>query len=240
MSEYAAYTPRCASPHRRRAISTSAVRAPRSSTGSTRASTAESSCSASRTPTRRAAPTKARARSSRDWSGSASTGTRKSSTRARISSAIRPTRSGCSTPARPIAASARRRSSSERRAEAEARKESVQVRSPLRSPHARRESSAASRCGDAVRRALPRSRGQHRVGRPRARADHVPEQGSRGLRHPPLRRHADLQSGRRLRRHRDGHHARDARRRPHLEHAEADPALSRVRRRAARCSPTCR
>ena len=36
------------------------------------------------------------------------------------------------------------------------------------------------------------------------------------------------------------HHARDARRRPHLQHAEADPALPGARRARCRSSRTCR
>ena len=67
-----------ASPHLPQDTSTSAARAPRSSTGCSSRNTAASSCFASRTPTRRAAPTTARARSSTASSGSVSSGTRRS------------------------------------------------------------------------------------------------------------------------------------------------------------------
>ena len=66
-------------------------------------------------------------------------------------------------------------------------------------------------------------RGRHRLGRRCPRADRVPEREARRPRHRPLRRPADLQlrlAGRGLAR-RD--HARHPRRRPRLEHAEADP-----------------
>ena len=50
----------------------------------------------------------------------------------------------------------------------------------------------------------------------------------------------DLQPRRGVRRHRDADHPRHSGRRSHLEHAEADRALSRARARRPRCSPTCR
>ena len=116
----------------------------------------------------------------------------------------------------------------------------VQVRSPLRSTPGRR-GRAARRRGRAVRRALSHARGRDVVERLVHGHDHVSEQGHRrGLHHPALRRDADLQSGRRVGRHRDGHHARHARRRSHLEHAEADPALPRRSARRCRSSRTCR
>ena len=64
-------------------------------------------------------------------------------------------------------------------------------------------------------------------------AHRVPERAARGRRHRPLRRPADVQ----LRVARGGHgrldHARDPRRRPHLEHAEANPDPACPRSRAA-------
>ena len=112
----------------------------------------------------------------------------------------------------------------ERRKAAEARKEAFRYDRGCDRLDPRR-GAAARRRGHAVRAALPRARRHHRVGRPGAWAHRVPEQGHRGLRHPPLRWNADLQHGRGERRHRDGDHARHARRRPHLKHAQADPAL---------------
>src|SRR4051812_27945997 len=64
-----------ASPRHPPATSTSAARGLHCSTGCTPENSAVSSFSVSRTPTKRAAPTRAPARSSREWSGSASTGT---------------------------------------------------------------------------------------------------------------------------------------------------------------------
>ncbi len=55
----------------------------------------------------------------------------------------------------------------------------------------------------------------------------------RRLRPPSLRRPSDLPPLGRRGRRRDGDHARGARRRSHLEHAEADPDLPRARRRGA-------
>ena len=77
-------------------------------------------------------------------------------------------------------------------------------------------------------------------GTTRCTAGSASRDGPRRLRHPPERRHRHLQPGRRVRRHRDADHPRDARRRPHLEHAEADRALPRARRSRRRSSRTCR
>ncbi len=77
-------------------------------------------------------------------------------------------------------------------------------------------------------------RGRDRLGRRRPRPDRGAERAARGRRARPLRRPADLQ----LRLARGGHgrcdHARHPRRRPHLQHAEADPDPPRARPRAAR------
>ena len=76
-------------------------------------------------------------------------------------------------------------------------------------------------------------RGRDRLGRRRQGADRVPERAAGGRRAGPRRRAPDLQlrlAGRGLAR-RD--HARDPRRRPRLEHAEADPDPAGARRRAA-------
>ena len=105
-----------------------------------------------------------------------------------------------------------------------------------RLPRGRR---AARRRGQGVRGRgrdpLPDAeRGRDGVGRRRARARRVPEREARGRRARALRRPADLQlrlaDGGRLGRD----HARDPRRGPHLEHAEADQHHPRGRRRAAR------
>ena len=68
----------------------------------------------------------------------------------------------------------------------------------------------------------------------------VPERDDRGPRARPHRRPADLQlrlaDGGRLGRH----HARDPRRRPHLEHAEADQHHPRGRRAKSRSTRTSR
>ena len=84
-------------------------------------------------------------------------------------------------------------------------------------------------------------RGRHRLGRRRARPDRGPEREARGPRARPLRRPADLQlrlaARGRLRRD----HARDPRRGPHLEHAEAAPNPDpRDRRRRAGRTRTSR
>ena len=75
--------------------------------------------------------------------------------------------------------------------------------------------------------------GHDDVRRSRARADRVRRRQHRGLRHPALRRPSDLPPVGRVRRCGDGDHACGAGRRSHLEHAEADPAVSGGRRAAA-------
>ena len=89
----------------------------------------------------------------------------------------------------------------------------------------------------ALHRPLPRPRRRHRVGRPRPRRHPLRQRRHRGLHHPALRRHARLQPRRGLRRRGDGDHARHPRRRPPLQHPEADPALPGPRRRRARLRP---
>ena len=148
-----------------------------------------SSCCASRTPTRRAAPTRARARSSTACSGSGSTGTRRSSTRAPTSSA---TSADADAHARrrrrlPLLLHARRSSTSGARA-AEAARTAFKYDRRCDRLDARR-SRASRRRRRAVRRSLPRARRHDGVGRPGARDDRVPEQGHRGL-HRPARRTA--------------------------------------------------
>ena len=79
--------------------------------------------------------------------------------------------------------------------------------------------------------------GRDRLGRRDQGPDRVPGGRARGHGHPPLRRPPGLQlrlAGRRLGR-RD--HARDPRRRPRLEHAEADRRARGARRRAADLRP---
>ena len=82
--------------------------------------------------------------------------------------------------------------------------------------------------------------GHDALRRSRARPDRVRRREHRGLRHPALRRPADLSPLGRVRRCGDEDHACGARRRSHLEHAEADAAVSRGRRRRCRSSRTCR
>ena len=70
--------------------------------------------------------------------------------------------------------------------------------------------------------------------RSRPRPHRVRPRAHRRLRHPALGRLSHLPPLRRRRRRGDGDHARGARRRPHLEHAEAGAALSRDGRAGAR------
>ena len=174
------------------------------STGCTRGSTAASSCCASRTPTRRAAPTRARARSSTgsswlglDWDEDVVHQGANLERHQRDARALleRGAAYRCFCTAAELD---ERRAAKPRRAG-----EALQVRSPLRSALAARSVERRVARRRAVRDPLSRARGHDGVGRPRARAHRVPEQGHRGLRHPPLRRHADLQHGGRVRRHRD-------------------------------------
>ena len=67
----------------------------------------------------------------------------------------------------------------------------------------------------------------------RARRHRVRSRADRRLRHPAIERPADLSPVRRRRRYRHGDHARDPRRRSHLEHAEAHSALAGARTDAA-------
>ncbi|CAA9356038.1 MAG: Glutamyl-tRNA synthetase @ Glutamyl-tRNA(Gln) synthetase, partial [uncultured Gemmatimonadetes bacterium] len=83
----------------------------------------------------------------------------------------------------------------------------------------------ARRGGHALHRALPRPRGDHGVDGPGVRGHPVRQREHRGLHHPAHRRHAHLQHGRGVGRHRDGDHARDARRGPHRQHPQADPPV---------------
>ena len=75
--------------------------------------------------------------------------------------------------------------------------------------------------------------GHDALRRSRPRTDRVRRREHRRLRHPALRRPPHVSALRRLRRCGDEDHARGAGRRSHLEHAEADPAVSRARRRRA-------
>ena len=103
---------------------------------------------------------------------------------------------------------------------------------PTRSPR--------SRPRRAARRPLQRAGRRRRLRRSRARPDRVRRREHRGLRHPAIGRPADLSPLGRRRRHRHGDHARGARRRSHLEHAEAGAAVPGPRRAACRSSRTCR
>ena len=84
-----------------------------------------------------------------------------------------------------------------------------------------------------TRHPLQGAAGQHGIRRCGARADRVRRRQHRGLRDPAVGRLPDLPPlGRRGRRG-DGDHRRDPRRRSHLEHAEARPAVSGARRAGA-------
>ena len=115
----------------------------------------------------------------------------------------------------------------------------VDLRPPLLAADARRGRRARGR-EDAARDPLPRARGPDGLPRPRARRHRVRQRAHRGLRRAALRRPPDLSPVGRGGRCGHGDHARGARRRPHLEHAEAGAALSRVRRGRCRRSRTCR
>ena len=103
------------------------------------------------------------------------------------------------------------------------------------------ERGARPRAGlEALRFAMPRGRGRGGVGRRGARARGVPQRSARRLRSAALRRPAHLQLRVRGRRSRHGDHPRDPRRRPHLEHAAADPALPGAAAGRRPSSRTCR
>ena len=119
------------------------------------------------------------------------------------------------------------------------RRRRLDVRPHVPQPEARRD--RAARSGRrAARRPVPGSRGRDGVRRSGARADSLRQRQRRRLRGAALRPPADVSPLRRRRRHRHGHHARDSRRRSHLEHAQAGAALSGVRSAACRRSRTCR
>ena len=107
---------------------------------------------------------------------------------------------------------------------------------------ARRRRDRAARAGGALPRAVRFKvpDGRTVVRRSRARPDRVRERQHRRLRHPALRRSADLSPVGRLRRHRHGDHPRRPRRRSHLQHAEARAAVRGARCRRCRSSRTCR
>ena len=235
----------------RPASSTSAARAPRSTTTCSRARTAARSCCASRTPTPRAPPRSRSARSSTGmrWLGLAWDEGPERRRRARsvlpvasAATATARTRERWSRPAARTRATARRTSSRQRRAGAGRARRGAALRRPLprrstrpgaramrgRGPARRR---CASRCPDAGEIAWDDIvRGRVAFQQRRARR----------LRAAALGRPADLQLRLRRRRPRDGDHARDPRRRPHLEHAAPAPALRGVRLGRRRSSRTCR
>ena len=144
-----------------------------------------------------------------------------------------PTRSACSTTARRTAASARRRSSTSaaprpRRARTSFKYDrrcdrlaADEVAAPRRRRRCR--SSSASACPRARRRGTTSCTSD--IAFPNKDIEDFIVLRSDGT---PIYNMAVVS-----RRHRDAHHARHARRRPHLEHAEADPALPGARRRAA-------
>ena len=225
--------PVSASRRRRPAICTSAARARRSSTGSTRAATAARSSCASRTPTSSARrPTWSRA-SSTACAGSARLGRRARASADRTRRTSRPSGSIVPRAAQALVASGHAYRCYCKPEDLKAKREAAQAAGrglDLR-PHVPQLSA-----DDRVARARPPARrtpirflvpagrttfddlvhGAHRV-RPRQH---------RGLRHPPLRRLSHLPPVGRRRRRGHGDHARGARRRPHLEHAEAGAAVS--------------
>ncbi len=126
-----------------------------------------------------------------------------------------------------------------RRAEGEARgrgsgRPARHVRPNVPPARSRRDRAPRSR-GRATRHSLSRAgRRCHDVRRSRSRPDHDRPRQHRGLRRPSLRQPSDLSPVGRRRRRRDEDDARGARRRSHLEHAEAGAALRRDGRAAAR------
>ena len=96
----------------------------------------------------------------------------------------------------------------------------------------------AAKMPRAIRFRVPR--GADDLPRPRARRHHLRQRAHRGLRRAAIRRPPDLPPVGGGRRCGHGDHARGARRRSHLEHAEAGAALSRVRLRRCPRSRTCR
>ena len=194
-----------ASRRRRPDTCTSAARAPRSSTGCSRAGTAARSCCGSKTPTssdRR--PTWSTA-SSTGCAGSASTGTkgRSSADRSvRISS-----RSGsiATAPWRERLVDSGHAyycycTTEELKAKREAAERAGGAwrydRTCCRS-HGRRDRGERAR-RQAARRPVPRARGRHAVRRSRPRPDRVRRRAHRGLRPASLRRPADLSALRRV------------------------------------------
>ena len=213
MTDKASLRCRVGSPRRRPAISTSAARARRSSTGSSRAGTAARSSCASKTPTpsvRRATWSPA---SSTGCAGSGSTGTKGPDVggphapyfQSQRLDGIAPLRDGSSPTDTPTTATAPR-SGSQERERAEAARRRLEVR-----PH------VPARCQPT------RSRALEAAGTPRAIRFKVPAGETafddlvhgpiefdnaqhRRLRHPALRRPSDLSPLRRRRRHRHGDH----------------------------------
>ena len=219
------------------ATSTSAARARRSSTGSSPATTAARSCSASRTPIA-SAPRRRRCDEylegfrwlGLDWDEGPFFQTQRYPLYTRVRA------SRCSSGGKAYRCWCTAEELEARREAAHRGGPTSGLRSHLPRPHRRRRPAAR-----AYTRALPyaaRRRDRHR--RPREGPHRLPERGPRRLHHPALRRHARLQLLRRRGRRRHAHHARDPRRRPRGQHAAPDPALSGARRRRCRSSPTCR
>ena len=232
-----------ASPHRPPATSTSAARAPRCSTGSSPGRPAAPSSCASRTPTRSAAP--------RRTPGSSSTGSSWLGLDLGRGPVLPGRRTATAPPGRRRAPAGGGTGVSVLLHAGGAR-----TRSGARPRPPARRSATTGRCD----RLTPRTMDARRVGRGHAvrrSASACPTARSPGTTRCTA---GSAFQGRDLddfiilrsdgtpiynlavvsRRHRDAHHPRDARRRPRLQHAEADPAVPRRWARRCRCSRTCR
>ena len=240
--------PRASGSRRRRpATFTSAAPARRSSTGCSRGARAACSSSASRTPT-----SSARRRTwwrafSTACDGSGSTGTRarwwtarSRRTSSRNGSNIYRADGRAPRGRRPcvlLLLHAGRAEGAERSGGGEHGR--LEIRSRLRASERRRRRRARTR-GAAARRPVQGARGRREGGRSRPRSHRVRQRAHRRLRHPALRSSSDLSPVRRVGRCGDEDDARGEGRRSHLEHAEADAAVSGAGRAAAAASRTCR
>ncbi len=136
--------------------------------------------------------------------------------------------------ARPITATAARKSSTRCAPAQMAAQGEAALRRPLPPPHragARREPRGAV---PEPGRGAGRRQGRH------PRPDHLRQRRARRPDHRALGRHAHLQLLRGRRRLRHAHHARDPRRRPHQQHAAADQHAPRAWAPSRRSTRTCR
>ena len=148
---------------------------------------------------------------------------------------IAPPPNGWSRPATPTTTSRRPRYDEARKA-AEARGEVWRyVRGRVGAARGRGARAGLER--HAARDPLQGARRPDGVHRPRQGAGRVRQRRHRRLRHRPARRPADLPPVGRVRRRGHGDHARDSRRRPRVEHAEARAAVQRDGRARAGLRP---